>query len=60
MVSFIYRSDIAFTEMPRIGVLQKTTNENSFNLTYSIGHRGSAKGNLRKGDEDDEDFDLDD
>lgn len=43
---------------PEIGVLQKA--ENSFNLTYSVGQRGSAKDNLRKGNGDDEDFDLDD
>lgn len=41
-----------------IGVLQKA--ENPLNLTYSVGHRGSARNNLRNGDEDGEDFDLDD
>lgn len=42
-----------------IGVLQKA-GENPFNLTYSVGHRGAARDNLRKGNGDDEDFDLDD
>ncbi|KAF8556977.1 thioredoxin-like protein [Imleria badia] len=41
-----------------IGVLQKA--ENSFNLTYSAGHRRTIRDNLRKGNEDDEDFDLED
>lgn len=40
-----------------IGVLQKA--ENSFNLTHSVGHRGSARDKLRRGNEDEE-FDLDD
>lgn len=41
-----------------IGVLQKA--ENSFNASYTIGHRGSARGDSRKAGENDEDFDLDD
>lgn len=39
-----------------IGVLQKA--ENSFNQTYSVNPRGSARDKLRKGNEDDEEFDL--
>lgn len=42
---------------PDIGVLQKA--ENPFNLTYSVGHGGSVKDKFRKGNEDDDDFDLD-
>lgn len=41
-----------------IGVLQKA--ENSFNPTYSTSHRGSARDKLRKGNEDEDEFDLDD
>ncbi|KAG6378692.1 hypothetical protein JVT61DRAFT_12963 [Boletus reticuloceps] len=54
----VFETAVLELRLSQSGVLQKT--ENSFNLTYSVGHRGPARDNLRRGNEDDEDFDLDD